>query len=67
LFVSHASEDKKDIVRTLATALRDLALNAWYEHLVLCASFLSKRAWAICEAGYAQQGELKRLTGRKPA
>lgn len=35
VFVSHASEDKDDVVRPLATALRDLGLQVWYDEFEL--------------------------------
>ena len=35
VFISHASEDKDDIVRPLAHALRDRGLSVWYDEFVL--------------------------------
>jgi hypothetical protein len=35
VFISHASEDKDEIVRTLATALVDEGLNVWYDEFTL--------------------------------
>jgi len=36
VFISHASEDKDDIVRPLAHALRERGLEVWYDEFVLC-------------------------------
>jgi hypothetical protein len=35
IFISHASEDKDDLVRPLAERLRDLGLNVWYDEFQL--------------------------------
>jgi len=35
LFISHASEDKKDIVRPLVTELDDMGLDVWYDEFEL--------------------------------
>ncbi|MDM8564846.1 toll/interleukin-1 receptor domain-containing protein [Candidatus Halobeggiatoa sp. HSG11] len=35
VFISHASEDKDDLVRPLAKALSDEGLNVWYDELTL--------------------------------
>jgi hypothetical protein len=35
VFISHASEDKGEIVRPLATALRDGGLRVWYDEFEL--------------------------------
>jgi hypothetical protein len=35
VFISHASEDKDDVVRELAEALRDLGLEVWYDEFTL--------------------------------
>ncbi len=35
LFISHASEDKENLVRPLAVALRNLGLKVWYDEFVL--------------------------------
>ena len=35
VFISHTSEDKADVVRPLATALRDAGLSVWYDEFEL--------------------------------
>lgn len=35
VFISHASEDKDDVVRPLAVALRDMGLSVWYDEFEL--------------------------------
>ena len=35
VFISHASEDKNDVVRPLAVALQDAGLNVWYDEFEL--------------------------------
>ena len=35
VFISHASEDKDDVVRPLAIALRNLGLSVWYDEFEL--------------------------------
>jgi hypothetical protein len=35
VFISHTSEDKDQVVRPLATALRDAGLNVWYDEFEL--------------------------------
>ena len=35
VFISHTSEDKTDVVRPLATALRDAGLSVWYDEFEL--------------------------------
>ena len=35
VFISHTSEDKEDVVRPLATALRDAGLSVWYDEFEL--------------------------------
>lgn len=35
VFISHASEDKDSIVRSLATALTEVGLNVWYDEFTL--------------------------------
>ena len=35
VFISHTSEDKDDVVRPLATALRDAGLSVWYDEFEL--------------------------------
>lgn len=35
VFISHASEDKDEVVRPLANALRDLGLSVWYDEFEL--------------------------------
>lgn len=35
VFISHASEDKDEVVRPLATALRDAGLSVWYDEFEL--------------------------------
>ena len=35
VFISHTSEDKDDVVRPLATALRDAGLSVWYDEVEL--------------------------------
>lgn len=35
LFISHASEDKEDVVRPLAQRLTELAVSVWYDEFVL--------------------------------
>lgn len=35
VFISHASEDKDEVVRPLATALKNLGLRVWYDEFEL--------------------------------
>jgi len=35
VFICHASDDKEDFVRPLATALRDLGASVWYDEFSL--------------------------------
>ena len=35
VFISHASEDKEEVVRPLANALKDKSLNVWYDEFEL--------------------------------
>ena len=35
MFISHASEDKEEVVRPLANALKDKSLNVWYDEFEL--------------------------------
>lgn len=35
LFISHASEDKSDVVRPLANALKEAGLTVWYDEFEL--------------------------------
>jgi hypothetical protein len=35
LFISHASEDKEDFVKPLATLLHDIGVNVWYDEFSL--------------------------------
>ena len=35
VFISHTSDDKEDVVRPLATALRDAGLSVWYDEFEL--------------------------------
>lgn len=55
IFVSHASEDKRDFVRPLAHALRRLGLKVWYDEFVLRPGDSLRRSidegLAQCEVG----------------
>lgn len=51
VFISHASEDKKDFVEPLATKLKALGLRVWYDKFVLK---LGDSLLATIDAGLAQ-------------
>src|SRR5207244_3583315 len=44
VFISHASEDKKTLVRQLAEELRDLRLQVWYDEFELVAGDSLRRS-----------------------
>jgi hypothetical protein len=35
IFISHASEDKKDFVEPLAVELKNIGINVWYDNFTL--------------------------------